>query len=176
MPSDSPDTSASGQGRHDQGRETDECRPFTRMYDAITMPPAETLESSSDSVQDCIHQYDPAIYKLEHRPDDVHKVRFLSDAAKFTPPSTFKFQVTAGRKYNNSWEKIRLWLRYSVKSDGAYCAYCLCFGTVLNSLFVNQGSKNLKKAMGVNDGYLMYMLTVLITFHRAKGYFALFTV
>ena len=41
-----------------------------------------------------------------------------------------------------------------MKSDNAYCAYCLCFGTVLNSLFVNQGSKNLKKAVGVNDGYL----------------------
>ena len=27
------------------------------------MPPADTLESCSDSVQDCIHQYDPI---LEH--------------------------------------------------------------------------------------------------------------
>ena len=118
------------------------------------MPPADTLESSSDSVQDCIHQYDPALYKLEHRSDDDHKVQFLSDAAKFTPPATFKFPVTTGRKYNPSWEKTRPWLRYIVKSDSAYCAYCLCFGTVLNSPFVNQGFKNWGKAVGVKDGYL----------------------
>ena len=121
------------------------------------MPPADTLESSSDSVQDWIHQYDPALYKLEHRSDDdykLNKVQFLSDAAKFTPPSTFKFPVTADRKYNTFWEKTRHWLRYSVKSDSASCAYCLCFGTVLNYPFVNQGFKNLKKAVGVMDGYL----------------------
>ena len=33
----------------------------------------------------------------------------------------------------------------------AYCAYCSCFGTVLNYPFVNQG---FKKAVGVKDGYL----------------------
>ena len=35
---------------------------ITRICDAIPMPPDETLESSSDSVQDCIHQYDPALW------------------------------------------------------------------------------------------------------------------
>ena len=80
------------------------------MCDAIPMPSADTLESSSDYVQDCIHQ---SLYKLEHRSDDDHKVKFLSDAAKFTPPPTFKFQVIEGRQYNPSWEKTRFCLRYS---------------------------------------------------------------
>ena len=52
------------------------------------MAHADTLESSSDSLQDCIHQYHPALYKLEHRSDADHKVQFLSDAAKCIPPST----------------------------------------------------------------------------------------
>ena len=70
LPPDSPDTSTSGQGRHDHSRDTEECMPITRMCDAIPMPPADTLESSSDSVPDCIHQYDHALYQLEHCSDD----------------------------------------------------------------------------------------------------------
>ena len=36
--------------------------PIIRICDAIPMPPADTLESSSDTVQDCIHQYDHALF------------------------------------------------------------------------------------------------------------------
>lgn len=127
---------------------SDASPPDTRIHDSSSIP-----ETSKIHVYD--HSYDPANFGEKERSDENYMISFLSDAAKFTPSAHFKYPVRNGRRYIQSWEADRPWLRYSVKNDSCFCSYCLCFASSdEQSPFVTDGFKNWKKAIGKKDGYL----------------------
>ena len=88
---------------------------------------------------------------------DADKIVLLNN--KWSPPASFVYPVSNGRRYNSSWEKDFCWLRYSKSRDAAFCAYCLLFGSAglgrnIAEVFRTTGFRDWKNAMGSKRGML----------------------
>ena len=94
--------------------------------------------------------HDPASYIGRHLSDD-DGLQLLTSSLKLPPD--YELPVTCGR-FNPSWLVNRPWLRYSIKNNGIYCIYCVCFCDSSESPFVTSGFRNWKKALGKKLSYI----------------------
>ena len=129
---------------------------LTGDSEAMTVSPVVSQQLSALSTpQSLIHG--PVTY-ISRVLIDNDKLEILQN--KWSPPPSFSFPVTGGRKYNQQWEVEYPWLRYSVSKDAAFCVYCMIFGDKLTGRGINQtsfqvdGFNNWKNAKGLKSGAL----------------------
>ena len=89
---------------------------------------------------------------------DADKIALLNN--KWSPPASFVYPVSNGRRYNSSLEEHFCWLRYSKSRDAAVCACCLLFGSAalgrnnIAEVFRTTSFCDWKNAMGSKRGML----------------------
>ncbi|XP_048727017.1 zinc finger MYM-type protein 1-like [Ostrea edulis] len=120
------------------------------------VPSTTKSPSPSDNPQMNFTHHEDPIKFIDRNLTEYERQQLLEH--KWVPDSKFRYPVNEqGRRYNNSWEEKRPWLRYSLSNESAFCAYCIAFPVTVsetNPEFVKIGFRDWKNAMGDKRGAL----------------------